>query len=40
MGKLQLPQLLGVGAPVIFAVLAAVAILMFVLIERHARAAR
>jgi uncharacterized membrane protein YedE/YeeE len=37
MGKIQLPQLLGVGAPVIFGSLAAVAILIFVLIERGSR---
>ena len=30
MGKVQLPQFLGIGAPVLFAVLAIVAILMFV----------
>ncbi|HZZ77270.1 MAG TPA: YeeE/YedE thiosulfate transporter family protein [Gemmataceae bacterium] len=40
MGKVQLPQLLGVSAPVIFAVLAAVVVLMFVLIERHHRTVR
>jgi len=40
MGKVQLPQLLGVSAPVIFALLAVVAILMFVLIDRYARPTR
>ncbi len=40
MGKVQLPQLLGVSAPVILAGLAAVAIAMFVLIERSARPVR
>jgi uncharacterized membrane protein YedE/YeeE len=39
MGKIQLPQLLGVGAPVILSLLA-VAILIFVLIERGTRRAR
>lgn len=34
MGKVQLPQLIGVGAPVIFVVLAALATLLFVAIER------
>ena len=33
MGKVQLPQLLGIGAPMIFAVLAVAAILAFALIE-------
>lgn len=37
MGKIQLPQLLGVNALVIFVCLAAVAVLMFVCIERGAR---
>jgi hypothetical protein len=37
MGKVQLPQLMGVGAPALLATLAIVAILMFVLIERYAR---
>lgn len=40
MGRVQLPQLLGVGAPVIFAALAVVAIAMFALIERYSRPAR
>lgn len=40
MGKVQLPQLLGIGAPAIFGALAIAAILMFVLIERRAPAAR
>jgi uncharacterized membrane protein YedE/YeeE len=40
MGKVQLPQLLGVGAPAILAAFAVVAIVMFVLIERYARPAR
>lgn len=40
MGKVQLPELIGIGAPVIFSVLAIVAILLFVLIERSARTAR
>ncbi len=34
MGKVQLPQLLGVGAPVIFIALAVVALVVFALIER------
>lgn len=38
LGKVQLPQLLGVGAPVIFAVLSIVAIGAFALIENRARA--
>ncbi|MBN8967339.1 MAG: YeeE/YedE family protein [Rhizobiales bacterium] len=36
MGKMQLPALLGVSAPVIFAVLAAVALVFFALLERGA----
>jgi uncharacterized membrane protein YedE/YeeE len=36
MGKVQLPALLGVGAPVIFAALAAVALIFFALLERGA----
>jgi uncharacterized membrane protein YedE/YeeE len=36
MGKVQLPQLLGIGAPTMFAVLALAAILAFALIERYA----
>lgn len=40
MGKVQLPQLLGVSAPVMLAGLAVVAIAMFWLIERYARPAR
>ena len=40
MGKVTLPQLLGVSAPVMLAVLAVVAIVAFVLIERFARPAR
>ena len=40
MGKVQLPQLMGVGAPALLATLAIVAILMFVLIERYARPMR
>jgi uncharacterized membrane protein YedE/YeeE len=39
MGKVQLPQLIGVSAPVMLAGLAAVAILMFVAIERYSRPA-
>ena len=35
MGKVQLPQLLGVSAPVIFAVLGMLAITLFVMIERR-----
>ena len=35
MGKIQLPQLLGLGAPMIFAVLAVAAILAFALIDAH-----
>lgn len=34
MGKVQLPQLIGIGAPVIFVVLAALAALLFVTLER------
>jgi uncharacterized membrane protein YedE/YeeE len=37
MGKVQLPALLGVSAPVIFAVLAVVALVFFALLERRAR---
>jgi uncharacterized membrane protein YedE/YeeE len=37
MGKMQLPALLGVSAPVIFAVLAVVALVFFALLERRAR---
>jgi uncharacterized membrane protein YedE/YeeE len=40
MGKVQLPQLVGVSPPVMLAGLAAVAILMFVAIERYSRPAR
>lgn len=40
MGKVQLPQLLGVGAPTIFAVLAVLAVLIFVAIERYGRPVR
>ena len=40
MGKVQLPQLLGIGAPMIFAALTIVAILMFALIERYAHRMR
>ena len=40
LGKLQLPQLLGVGAPVLLAGLAVAAIIMFALIERYARPVR
>jgi hypothetical protein len=40
MGKVQLPQLLGVSAPVMLAGLAVVAIVMFVAIERYAKATR
>ncbi len=35
MGKVQLPELLGVGAPVIFAVLGLFAITFFVILERR-----
>lgn len=38
-GKVQLPQLLGISTPGVFAILAVLAILMLVLIERHDRAA-
>lgn len=38
MGKVQLPALLGVSAPVIFAVLAVVALAFFALLERRSRA--
>lgn len=38
MGKVQLPELLGLGAPLIFAALAAVALISFTLIERSRRA--
>lgn len=38
MGKVQLPALLGVTAPVIFAVLAVVALVFFALLERRGRA--
>lgn len=37
MGKVQLPQLLGISAPVMLASLAAIAMVMFVAIERYAR---
>ncbi len=37
MGKMQLPELLGVGAPLIFAALAAIALVAFTLIERAQR---
>jgi uncharacterized membrane protein YedE/YeeE len=40
MGKVQLPQLLGVSAPVMFAGLAVVALVVFALIERHECPAR
>ncbi len=40
MGKVQLPELLGVGAPVIFAVLTLVALVAFVLIENRTTSAR
>lgn len=40
MGKVQLPQFLGVSAPVVLAILTVAAIAMFVAIERYARAAR
>jgi uncharacterized membrane protein YedE/YeeE len=40
LGKVQLPPLLGVSAPVMLAGLAVAAIVMFVLIERFARPAR
>lgn len=40
MGKVQLPQLLGVSAPVTFAALAVIAILLFALIERYSRPMR
>ena len=40
MGKMQLPQLLGIGAPMIFAVLAVAAFLAFALIERYAHRMR
>lgn len=40
MGKVQLPQLLGVNAPVMLAGLAVVAIVMFVAIERYAKPTR
>ena len=36
MGKVQLPQLFGVGAPVIFAALGLFAITFFVILERRA----
>jgi len=39
-GKVQLPQLLGVGAPVVLAGLAIGAILMFAWIERYSRPVR
>lgn len=38
MGKVQLPALLSVSAPVIFAVLAVVALVFFALLERRGRA--
>ena len=38
MGKVQLPQLFGLGAPVIFAALAVVSIVAFALLERGRRA--
>jgi uncharacterized membrane protein YedE/YeeE len=37
MGKVQLPQLLGVSAPAIFAALSVVALAAFALVERRAR---
>ena len=40
MGKVQLPQLFGVGAPVIFAVLGLFAITFFVILERRSAKAR
>lgn len=40
MGKVQLPQLLGVGAPTVFAALVVIALVTFALIERYARAPR
>jgi len=40
MGKVQLPQLLGISAPMMLTTLAAVAIVMFVAIEKFARSAR
>jgi hypothetical protein len=38
-GKVQLPQLLGISAPVIFLVLAVIAVAMFALIESRSRRA-
>lgn len=40
MGKVQLPQLLGVSAATLFAALAVAALVLFSLIERHARKMR
>ncbi len=40
MGKVQLPQLLGVSAPVLLAGLAVAAIVMFIAIEKYARPVR
>lgn len=40
MGKVQLPQLLGISAPVALAVLTVMALVMFVLIERNTRQVR
>lgn len=40
MGKVQLPQLLGIGAPVLFAGLAVIAVAVFALIESRERSAR
>jgi hypothetical protein len=40
MGKVQLPQLFGMSAPMILAGLAVVALLVFALIERHPRSTR
>jgi len=40
MGKVQLPQLFGVGAPVIFAALGLFAITFFVILERRSAQAR
>jgi uncharacterized membrane protein YedE/YeeE len=40
MGKVQLPQLLGVSAPALFAALVVIALVTFALIERTARAPR
>ena len=40
MGKVQLPELLGVGPPVIFAALGLFAITFFVILERRSAKAR